>query len=129
MGSLDDSEGSDDEVSSRAINTRGVGARGGLGIRYTFLKVLSVGFTPEFGYHYFFGGADEDLSDLARKFPRLGHAADGVFPSRPRLLNSDRIDSRTTRGRTNPRHAGALLHGPWLTPEIRLFCPPRSRRA
>jgi len=46
------------------VNTRGVGARGGLGLRYGFLKVLSVQLLPEVGYHYFFGGAEQSvLSD------------------------------------------------------------------
>jgi len=43
-------------------NTRGVGVRGGAGLRYTFLKVFSVGMTPEIGYHYFFGGAETPIT-------------------------------------------------------------------
>jgi hypothetical protein len=42
------------------IQTRGFGAKGGIGLRYTFLKVMSVGATPTGGFHYFFGGANED---------------------------------------------------------------------
>jgi hypothetical protein len=44
------------------VNTRGVGVRGGVGLRYSFAKVLSIGVTPEFGWHYFFGGAEEPIT-------------------------------------------------------------------
>jgi hypothetical protein len=44
------------------VNTRGVGARVGVGLRYEFWKVFSVGITPELGYHYFFGGAEEPIT-------------------------------------------------------------------
>lgn len=50
----------DQPVQSDHVQTRGVGLRGGIGLRYSFLKVLSVGVTPQIGYHYFFGGANED---------------------------------------------------------------------
>lgn len=43
-------------VSYLQQSTRGVGAHGGLGVRYSFARVLSIGITPEVGYHYFFGG-------------------------------------------------------------------------
>ncbi len=42
------------------VNTRGVGGRGGVGLRLRFARDwLSVGIAPEVGYHYFFGGAHE----------------------------------------------------------------------
>ncbi|MCC6749508.1 MAG: hypothetical protein IT371_17720 [Deltaproteobacteria bacterium] len=47
-------------IKGNNVHTRGIGVRGGLGLRYTFLKIFSVGCTPQVGYHYFFGGADED---------------------------------------------------------------------
>jgi len=52
-----------DGVKITQVNTRGVGVRGGVGLRYNFAKVLSVGVTPEFGYHYFFGGAETPITD------------------------------------------------------------------
>jgi hypothetical protein len=45
------------------VDTRGIGVRGGLGLRYSFWKVLSIGVTPEIGYHYFFGGADQSVTE------------------------------------------------------------------
>jgi hypothetical protein len=45
------------------VDTQGIGVRGGLGLRYTFASIFSLGITPEFGYHYFFGGADEPLQE------------------------------------------------------------------
>ena len=44
------------EVTYSQEATRGVGVRAGLGIRYGFAKVLSVGLLPMIGYHYYFGG-------------------------------------------------------------------------
>lgn len=52
-----------DGVPVDQVNTRGVGARAGIGLRYSFLKVFSVGCTPEVGYHYFFGGAESSITD------------------------------------------------------------------
>lgn len=52
-----------DGVQITQVNTRGVGVRGGVGLRYNFAKVLAVGITPEFGYHYFFGGAETPITD------------------------------------------------------------------
>jgi hypothetical protein len=63
------------------VNTRGVGVRGGVGLRYTFAKVFSVGCTPEFGYHYFFGGADQSaLADNSHGFDMtiLGYFRVGI---------------------------------------------------
>lgn len=51
-------------VSSDAVHTRGLGARGGVGLRYTFLRVLSIGITPEVGYHFMFGGASQDITNF-----------------------------------------------------------------
>lgn len=51
-----------DNIPVKYVSTRGVGVRGGVGLRVNFLKVFSVGVAPTFGYHYFFGGADEDPS-------------------------------------------------------------------
>jgi hypothetical protein len=50
-----------DNIPVTQVNTRGIGVHGGVGLRYTFLKVLSVGCTPDFGYHYFFGGASDSI--------------------------------------------------------------------
>jgi len=44
------------------VNTRGIGVRAGIGPRYDFAKVFSIGITPEIGYHYFFGGASEPIT-------------------------------------------------------------------
>jgi hypothetical protein len=52
-----------DGIKVTQVNTRGVGMRGGLGLRYDFAKVFSVGVTPELGYHYFFGGAEESVTN------------------------------------------------------------------
>jgi hypothetical protein len=51
------------DITTSMANTRGFGIHGGPGLRYTFLKVLSVGCTPEFGWHYFFGGASQNSLD------------------------------------------------------------------
>lgn len=37
--------------------TRGVGARAGVGLRYSFAKILAIGIRPQIGYHYFFGSS------------------------------------------------------------------------
>lgn len=50
-------------VNSDNVNTRGVGFRGGLGLRYPFAKIFAIGVTPMMGYHYFFAGANEDITD------------------------------------------------------------------
>jgi hypothetical protein len=50
-------------ICTRMANTRGIGIHGGPGLRYTFLKVLSVGCTPEIGWHYFFGGASTPITE------------------------------------------------------------------
>ena len=44
------------EITYSQESTRGVGVRAGLGIRYGFAKVLSIGLLPMLGYHYYFGG-------------------------------------------------------------------------
>jgi len=44
------------------VNTRGFGARAGVGLRYDFAKFFSVGLSPVVGYHYFFGGAAEPIA-------------------------------------------------------------------
>ena len=44
-------------------HTRGIGVRGGAGLRFKFAKVLSIGVTPTIGYHYFFGSSDPDGTD------------------------------------------------------------------
>ncbi len=49
-----------DNIEFQYGKTRGVGFRGGVGLRVNFLKVFSVGVTPTFGYHYFFGSSEED---------------------------------------------------------------------
>jgi len=46
---------------SEKVKTRGLGGRGGIGLRYRFAKIFSVGVTPLVGYHYFIGGADQDI--------------------------------------------------------------------
>jgi hypothetical protein len=51
-----------DNIPVQYVSTRGVGVRGGVGLRFSFAKVFSIGVAPEVGYHYFFGGADEDPS-------------------------------------------------------------------
>jgi hypothetical protein len=53
----------DDGGEVSETNTRGVGAKAGLGIRFSFAKILSVGITPTIGYHYFFGGAHQSITD------------------------------------------------------------------
>ncbi len=45
------------------VETRGIGVHGGVGLRFTFAKIFSVGVTPEIGYHYFFGGAETPITD------------------------------------------------------------------
>lgn len=52
-----------DQVEVTMVNTRGVGARAGIGLRYTFAKVFSIGVAPEIGYHYFFGGKEQSIAD------------------------------------------------------------------
>lgn len=56
------------EERSSWVDTKGVGGRFGLGFRYHFMKVLSVGMTPQIGYHYFFYGRDET--------PTLGNSSE-----------------------------------------------------
>lgn len=46
---------------SDEVDTRGVGFRGGIGLKYVFAKIFAIGFQPEGAYHYFFGGADDNL--------------------------------------------------------------------
>jgi hypothetical protein len=53
----------DDLGTFRQVDTRGIGVRGGAGLRYSFAKVFSIGITPEIGYHYFFGGADTPITE------------------------------------------------------------------
>lgn len=66
LGSLDRAgpRGASAEARTEHVQTRGVGVRGGVGLRYSFAKIFSIGTTPQVGYHYFFGGADEDLTDV-----------------------------------------------------------------
>ncbi len=68
-----------DDALDAVMKTRGFGARGGLGIRYTFLKVFSVGVTPQFGYHYFFGGSDENAVDVENNSSGWDLQAMGYF--------------------------------------------------
>jgi hypothetical protein len=58
-----DSASRPDATTAGQVNTRGIGVRGGVGIRYQFWKVFSFGVTPQVGYHYFFGGAGQDITD------------------------------------------------------------------
>ncbi len=64
FGSLDQGEKlvGGQVLSSEAVNTTGIGFRGGVGPRYTFLRIFSVGITPQIGYHYFFAGGDDALA-------------------------------------------------------------------
>jgi len=62
LGTLpDDATHVEDGIPVNVVNTRGVGFRGGVGLRYTFAKFFSVGVTPEIGYHFFFGGAEDSI--------------------------------------------------------------------
>lgn len=63
LGTLDDASRSGSNTNTGEVQTRGIGARGGVGLRYSFAKVFSVGITPLVGYHYFFGGADQDITN------------------------------------------------------------------
>ena len=65
VGSLDGEQAAvgGQAVSSSEVKTRGIGARGGVGLRYVFARVFSVGVTPQLGYHYFFGGADQPIAE------------------------------------------------------------------
>lgn len=60
FGSLNNGERVIDGVvyDSDWVDDNGIGIRGGLGPRYHFAKIFSVGITPQIGYHYFFHGAD-----------------------------------------------------------------------
>lgn len=49
---------------SDAVNTKGFGVRFGVGPRYTFARFLSVGVTPQIGYHYLYRGSDTDVPGL-----------------------------------------------------------------
>ena len=53
--------------------------RGGAGLRFVFAKVFAVGVTPQLGYHYFFGGADEDITDTAKNSAGWDFQAMGYF--------------------------------------------------
>ncbi len=65
----DDATKVQEGIPVRAVNTRGIGVHGGPGLRYSFLKIFSIGVTPELGYHYFFGGADDPaLEDNSQGF-------------------------------------------------------------
>jgi hypothetical protein len=33
-------------------------------LAYTFAKLFSIGITPQVGYHYFFGGAEDDITEV-----------------------------------------------------------------
>lgn len=64
LGTLpDDAKIMQDGVPVTQVNTRGIGAHGGIGLRKTFAKIFSIGVTPEIGYHYFFGGAKTSVTD------------------------------------------------------------------
>lgn len=47
------------------VETQGIGFRGGLGPRFHFAQIFSVGITPQIGYHSFFAGADRSGSGLS----------------------------------------------------------------
>lgn len=63
-----------DDVPITYVNTRGIGVRGGAGLRYRFAaNFLSIGIKPEIGYHYFFGGAHDSIySDNSHGFDIKG---------------------------------------------------------
>jgi hypothetical protein len=63
LGSLDGADPRN-EVDVEKVQTRGVGFRGGVGLAYTFAKLFSIGITPQVGYHYFFGGAEDDITEV-----------------------------------------------------------------
>lgn len=68
-------------VAVKQVNTRGVGIHGGLGLRYYIAPFLSVGITPEIGYHYFFGGAGltiDDQNSAGWDFQALAYARVGI---------------------------------------------------
>ena len=52
-----------DNVEVDQVNTRGIGARAGLDLRYSFSKVFGIGITAQPGIHYFLGGVDESVTD------------------------------------------------------------------
>lgn len=60
-GTIDDATAGG--ISSDQVDTRGIGFRGGVGLRYVFARVFSLGVMPEGGYHYFFGGSDDNALD------------------------------------------------------------------
>lgn len=60
LGTLDNATVMIDNIPTAYETTRGVGVRGGVGLRWVFAKVFSFGVTPQVGYHYFFGGPKED---------------------------------------------------------------------
>lgn len=81
IGTLDDDDARPDGTTTNNVQTRGVGVRGGVGLRYSFWKVFSIGVTPQIGYHYFFGGADDDaLTDNSHgwDFSALGYFRVGL---------------------------------------------------
>lgn len=64
-----------DKVLKTIDSTRGFGARAGLGLRYSFAKVFSVGITPMLGYHYFFGPSETSaMSNNSHGFDITGFA-------------------------------------------------------
>ncbi|MBW2732294.1 MAG: hypothetical protein JRH20_07850 [Deltaproteobacteria bacterium] len=77
LGTLDDAARTDS--STGEVQTRGIGTRGGVGLRYSFAKVFSVGITPLVGYHYFFGGADQDITDTEQNSSGYDFQAMGYF--------------------------------------------------
>src|SRR4029434_3631369 len=51
-------------VSTAQVDDKGVGFRGGVGLRYTFAKIFLVGMTPLIGYHDFFKGGDSNAGPV-----------------------------------------------------------------
>jgi len=64
------------EIDSENIKTRGVGARAGVGLEYTFLKVMSLGLRPMIGYHYFFGGSADGQDQNGVELSQNSHGID-----------------------------------------------------
>ena len=63
-------------IDSENMQTRGIGARGGVGLAYTFLKVFSLGIRPMVGYHYFFGGSANGESQSSIDISENSHGID-----------------------------------------------------
>ena len=51
----------------------------GIGLAYGFMKIFSVGVLPQLGYHYFFGGADEEPTQTDQNSAGWDFSALGFF--------------------------------------------------